>query len=82
VLDRGTTRCAIVTVAVAGRDAADLKLRLRARGINTSVSDRQDAVLDMDDKHVTAVLRLSPHYYNTEDELDAATAALAEFVRT
>jgi selenocysteine lyase/cysteine desulfurase len=78
VLDRGTTRCAIVTVAVAGRDAADLKLRLRSRGINTSVSDRQDAVLDMDDKHVTAVLRLSPHYYNTEDELDTATGALAE----
>jgi len=81
VLDRGSTRCAIVTVAVAGRDAAELKRRLRARGINTSVSDRQDAVLDMDDKHVTAALRLSPHYYNTEDELDAAAGALAELAR-
>jgi len=68
-------------VAVAGRDAAELKRRLRARGINTSVSDRQDAVLDMDDKHVTAALRLSPHYYNTEDELDAAAGALAELAR-
>src|SRR5216684_3564551 len=81
VLDRGSTRCAIVTVAVAGRDAAELKRRLRARGINTSVSDRQDAVLDMDDKHVTAALRLSPHYYNTEDDLDAAAGALAELAR-
>jgi selenocysteine lyase/cysteine desulfurase len=69
-----------VTVAVAGQDAAELKRRLRERGINTSASDRQDAVLDMDDKHVTAVLRLSPHYYNTEDELDTAVAVLAELV--
>jgi selenocysteine lyase/cysteine desulfurase len=81
VLDRGTTRCAIVTVAIAGRDPAELKRRLRARGINTSVSDRQDAVLDMDEKHVTAVLRLSPHYYNTEDELDTAVGALTELAR-
>jgi len=28
------------------------------------------------------VLRFSPHYYNTEDELDAAVAALAELVRS
>jgi selenocysteine lyase/cysteine desulfurase len=81
VLDRGHTRCAIVTVALAGRDAAQLKLRLRERGINTSASDRQDAVLDMDDKHVAAVLRLSPHYYNTEDELDTVVGALAELAR-
>jgi selenocysteine lyase/cysteine desulfurase len=81
VLDRGTDRCAIVTVAVAGRDAAELKRRLRERGINTSVSDRQDAVLDMDDKHVAAVLRLSPHYYNTEDELDTAVGVLGELAR-
>jgi len=36
VLDRGRERCAIVTVDVAGRDGADLKLRLRRRGINAS----------------------------------------------
>jgi selenocysteine lyase/cysteine desulfurase len=81
VLDRGRERCAIVTIAVAGRDATDLKLRLRERGINTSASDRDDGVIDMDDKAATSVLRLSPHYYNTEDELDAAITALTELVR-
>src|SRR5947209_3114966 len=34
VLDRGRERCALVSVGVAGRDAADLKLRLRARVID------------------------------------------------
>jgi selenocysteine lyase/cysteine desulfurase len=32
----------------------------------------------MDEKGVTSVLRLSPHYYNTETELDTAVGALEE----
>jgi selenocysteine lyase/cysteine desulfurase len=78
VLDRGRERCAIVTVDVRGQDAEELKLALRSRGINTSSTDRKSGVLDMDEKRVSTALRLSPHYYNTEDELDAAVAAVAE----
>lgn len=79
-MDRGAERGAIVTVATAGHEPADLKQRLRARRINTSVSDRDDAVIDMDEKRVTSVLRFSPHYYNTEEELGTAAAALAELL--
>ena len=82
VLDRGRERCAIVTVDVKGRDAALLKLELRKRGINSSSADRQSGVLDMDEKRARTALRFSPHYYNTEDELDAAVAALAELAST
>jgi selenocysteine lyase/cysteine desulfurase len=78
VLDPGAERCAIVTIDPAGRDAGRIKLALRARGINTSSADRSDGVLDLDAKRVTSVLRVSPHYYNTEEELNAAVAALEE----
>ena len=78
VLDRGRERCAIVTVDVRGQDAVGLKLALRSRGINTSSTDRKSGVLDMDEKRASTALRLSPHYYNTEDELDAAVGAVAE----
>ncbi|HEX4628440.1 MAG TPA: aminotransferase class V-fold PLP-dependent enzyme [Gemmatimonadales bacterium] len=81
LLDRGRARCAIVSIEVRGRDAAELKLALRARGINTSSVDRLGGVIDMDEKGAASALRLSPHYYNTEDELDAAVAALAELTR-
>jgi len=81
VLDRGRDRCAIVTIDVRGHDAADLKLRLRERGVNTSASDRADGVLDMDEKRATTALRFSPHYYNTEDELAAAVEVLAQLIR-
>jgi selenocysteine lyase/cysteine desulfurase len=81
LMDRGSELGAIVTIATDGADPEALKLRLRARGINTSVSSRDDAVIDMDAKGVRAVLRLSPHYYNTEDELEAAAAGLQEELR-
>jgi selenocysteine lyase/cysteine desulfurase len=80
VLDRGPELCAIVTAAVAGRDAKEIKLALRARGINTSSPDREDAVIDMDEKHASSALRISPHYYNTKEEVDLAIDALEEIV--
>ncbi len=40
VLDRGRERCAIVTLAMDGRNAADVKQALRAQGINTSSAHR------------------------------------------
>lgn len=80
VLDRGPALCAIVTLQPAGRDGAEVKLALRARGINTSSPDREDAVIDMDEKRVSSALRISPHYYNTVDEIDAAAAALEELL--
>jgi selenocysteine lyase/cysteine desulfurase len=80
VLDRGPELCAIVTAAVAGRDAKDLKLTLRARGINTSSPDREDAVIDMDEKGASSALRISPHYYNTKEEIDTALGALEEIL--
>jgi selenocysteine lyase/cysteine desulfurase len=76
VLDRGKELAALVTIEVAGWDATELSQLLRKRGINTSASLRAYAVIDMDEKRAASALRLSPHYYNTEDELAAAVEAL------
>jgi selenocysteine lyase/cysteine desulfurase len=81
VLDRGPELCAIVTVAIAGLDAADIKLELRARGINTSSPNREDAVIDMDEKRTASALRISPHYYNTREEIDTVVEALDLILR-
>jgi selenocysteine lyase/cysteine desulfurase len=37
-------------------------------------------VLDYDQKGVTASLRLSPHYYNTEDEVDRSVSVIQELM--
>jgi selenocysteine lyase/cysteine desulfurase len=82
VLDRASTLSAIVTATVEGHAPHDLVSALRARGINTSSQTRLDAVLDYDAKCVDGALRMAPHYFNTDDELDALVAALSELTRT
>lgn len=81
VLDRGPMLSAIATAAIDGRDTTEIKLALRSRGINTSSPHREDAVIDMDSKGTASALRISPHYYNTEEEIDTAVEALAELLR-
>jgi selenocysteine lyase/cysteine desulfurase len=81
VLDRGAELCAIVTVQPGQHEGEAIKLALRARGINTSSPDRSDAVIDMDEKGTTSALRISPHYYNTKEEIDTAVGTLAELLR-
>ena len=75
VLDRGEKRAAIVT-ADFGRSAAEIVEKLHKRHINTSATFRQWAIIDMDEKRARSALRVSPHYYNTEEELDALIDAL------
>src|SRR5216683_348087 len=76
VLDRGKDLAAIVTAAVSGGDAQALVTALRQRGINTSASLGAYAVIDMAEKNAKSTLRVSPHYYNTEAELDVLIDAL------
>jgi len=78
VLDRGPELCAIATVEVAGLEAREVVARLRERRINTSAAVRAEAVLDMDGKGAASAVRVSPHYYNTEDEIARAAEALRE----
>jgi selenocysteine lyase/cysteine desulfurase len=76
VLDRGKDLAAIVTVDIPGWNAPDLVTALRQRGINTSASLGAYAVIDMAEKNAKSALRISPHYYNTEAELDVLLDAL------
>jgi selenocysteine lyase/cysteine desulfurase len=76
LLDRGKELAAIVTVAVPGWEATALVNDLRGRGINTSATLGEFAVIDMAEKNVASALRISPHYYNTQSELDTLIEAL------
>ncbi|KOV37364.1 aminotransferase [Streptomyces sp. XY431] len=81
-LDRGPAPAALVTFAIEGWEAEPFKAALDARGINSALSYREFAQFDFADKDVRWCLRLSPHYYNTEDEVDAVAGAVAELARS
>lgn len=72
VLDRGTNPCAIVTAAVRGWTGHEIMAALAAEGINAVATLREFAMHDFGSRGVESAVRLSPHYYNTASEVDAA----------
>ncbi|GAB7039181.1 MULTISPECIES: aminotransferase class V-fold PLP-dependent enzyme [Catenuloplanes] len=78
VLDRGPALGAIVTCAVDGAAPAPLKATLTGHGINSSVTLREHARFDFADKGIEWCLRLSPHYFNTEGEIDRVVDVLTD----
>ncbi len=78
VLDKGTDLAALVTVTISGWDSLQVVNMLRERKINTTATLREYAVIDMDHKHAKSAVRISPHYYNTEEETESVVEALKE----
>lgn len=82
VLDRGRVQCAIVTASFEGRDAQDIVSELSRHRINTSASLKWYGLLDFSERNVQSALRISPHYYNTEEEVDEAVAIIKRATKT
>jgi len=80
VLDRGPELCGIVTATHDRISAERLRDGLRLEGVHTSWLSRESAVLDFDDKQTETALRISPHYYNTDEEIERAMDILARIV--
>ena len=78
VHDLGAHRCAIVTATVEGRSASEVAAALSARRINVSTTSPEHTQFDTEERRLPPLVRLSPHYYTTEHEIDAAVAAIAE----
>ena len=76
--DLGTHRRDIVTAKVTGRSAADVAAALSRAGINVSTTVAEHNPLDTEERGIHPLVRFSPHYYNTEAEIDRAVAAVAE----
>jgi selenocysteine lyase/cysteine desulfurase len=79
--DLGRVRCAIVTARVDGMAAADVAAALAGAGINVTTTVPEDTQFDTEDRGVHPLVRLSPHYYNTNQELDRAVDAVAGLPR-
>jgi selenocysteine lyase/cysteine desulfurase len=78
VHDQGERRCGIVTFTVDGVPAQTVQQQLSEHGVNVSVSLVDYARLDLPARGLPDLVRASAHYYNTDDELDRLTDALAK----
>jgi len=78
VRDRGEIKTGIVTISAP--DPAAIVAGLRAKGINTSHSTPDYARHDFAQHGITGLVRISPHAYNTDEELDRAVAAISRLL--
>jgi cysteine desulfurase / selenocysteine lyase len=77
VRDKGGRRSGIVTFEHARLDATTIRDRLRARGVNVSVTTATSTRLDFEQRGLPDLVRASVHYLTTDDELDRFVATLA-----
>ncbi|MCZ0737402.1 aminotransferase class V-fold PLP-dependent enzyme [Phreatobacter sp. AB_2022a] len=70
VRDLGRHPSAIVSFTVDGRDAADVVRAAEAAGITIGASTPSSTRLDAEARHLPPLVRASPHYYNTDEEVD------------
>ncbi len=79
LLDIGANQSSIITVEISRQEAQEVLHGLRNENINTSVGHRSFALIDFEAKDVEWALRISPHYYNTEEEVDILIHALKKY---
>lgn len=82
VHDLGEHRCAIVTARVSGLSASTVAAGLSRHHINVSTTVPEHNQFDTEDRGVHPLVRFSPHYFNTEGEIDRAVQAVAELEHT
>jgi cysteine desulfurase/selenocysteine lyase len=76
VLDEGQNLSSIVTFCAQGGSIENEYKRLKENNIYFSVSNKSNALIDFTLKKVDRAIRLSPHYFNTSDEIDQVVEIL------
>jgi cysteine desulfurase len=80
VTDLGRRHCGIVSFVVDGVPATAVRDALAKRRITVTVSSRSSTLLDMTDRSLEAVVRASPHYFVSEEQLEQTAAAVSELI--
>jgi selenocysteine lyase/cysteine desulfurase len=77
VTDLGRHRSGIVSFNVDGVTPDDVRTALARTQVIVSVSGRTSTLLDMSRRQLDSVVRASPHYFVSDDQLRAAADAVA-----
>lgn len=78
--DIGRQQCGIVSFSVEGQDPETIVSQLRTAGFAIGSSQASSTRLDSERRNLSTVLRMAPHYYNTESELEACVERMVSFL--
>ena len=68
--DRGSNNCNILTFRKDGKTLELIKDKLAENNVYFSISSKEWGLIDFNKKGIDGVIRLSPHYFNTIEEMD------------
>jgi selenocysteine lyase/cysteine desulfurase len=81
VRDQGERQCGLVTFTVDGVAAGAVKAGLAAEGVTVTTSSVSSTRIDMARRGLDEVVRASPHYFVSPEQVDQAVAAVSRIGR-
>ncbi|MEM9429727.1 MAG: aminotransferase class V-fold PLP-dependent enzyme [Pseudomonadota bacterium] len=78
--DIGIDQCGIVSFSVPDKDPAAIKQQMSEAGFSIGLSQPSSTRIDSERRGLPTLLRIAPHCYNTEDEIDRAVEELSKHV--
>lgn len=81
VRDLGQAPCGIVSFSIDGCEPQPIVQQMAASGYAIGASSPSSTRLDSERRNLPTLLRIAPHYYNTEAEVRGAVECLASLIR-
>jgi cysteine desulfurase / selenocysteine lyase len=76
VWDWGNRLSSIVTFSGPGGDLENIQKVLKENNVYFSVTYKNSALIDFTNKNIHGIVRLSPHYFNTMEEIEKVSGLL------
>ncbi len=80
VRDLGKSRCGIVSFSIEGFETQSIVKQMAASGYVIGASDPSSTRIDSERRNLPTLLRIAPHYYNTEEEVRGAVERLSSLI--
>jgi cysteine desulfurase / selenocysteine lyase len=81
LLDKGSERSSIITFTLEGTTPGSIQHYIQEGGFNITMSYKNYALIDYNQKGVEWAVRVSPHYFNLETEIEAFAGHIRNFKR-
>ncbi len=78
--DLGQSPCGIVSFSIEGFEAQSIVKQMAASGYAIGASDPSSTRIDSERRKLPTLLRIAPHYYNTEEEVHGAIERLCSII--
>lgn len=79
--DLGDDPCGIVSLSIEGFEARPLRQEMANFGYAIGASSPSSTRIDAERRNLPTLLRIAPHYYNTEDEVTGCVELLSSLIR-